>query len=214
MQEQLLNRLCRLLFFFFFFFSPFPSLSLEEVKFCSQALACFPALQTPLTRSLPLCLIGSDLVSRWSWLHQLQASSSCSLKGEVHASPEPHSMGTAGTSEAAKRSWHFSCVCLLRRKSKLVLQDQPLVEQHLVESSKRAMAHIDFLAPGNMVRAHPMSRKILYGAGKQRTQILKCTIHTFQATKDLLPTGMSLCSFIVSCDGSLFLQGPHGKAGV
>lgn len=127
------------------FFSP-PFLSLQEVKFCSQAFACLPALQTPLPGSLPLCLMGSDLVSRWSWLHQLQANSSCSPKGDVHASPEPRSMGTAGMSEAAKRSWRFSCVCLLCRKSKLVLQDQPLVEQHLAESSKQAMAHIDTLA--------------------------------------------------------------------
>lgn len=128
------------------FFSPFPFLSLQEVKFCSQAFACLPALQTPLPSSLPLCLMGSDLVSRWSWLHQLQANSSCSPKGEVHASPEPRSMDTAGTSEAAKRSWRFSCVRLLHRKSKLVLQDQPLVEQHLAESSKQAMVHIDVLA--------------------------------------------------------------------
>lgn len=128
------------------FFSPFPFLSLQEVKFCSQAFACLPALQTPLPSSLPLCLMVSDLVSRWSWLRQLQASSSCSPKEEVHASPEPRSMGTAGTSEATKRSWRFSCVCLLCRKSKLVLQDQPLVEQHLVGSSKQAMVHIDVLA--------------------------------------------------------------------
>lgn len=144
MQEQLLNRLYGLPFFFFFPLFPFPSL--QEVKFCSQAFACLPASQIPLPSGLPLCLMGSDLVSRWSWLHQLQANSSCSPEGEVHASPEPRSMGTAGTSEAAKRSWHFSCVCLLRRKSKLVLQDQPLVEQHLAESSKQAMAHIDVLA--------------------------------------------------------------------
>jgi len=128
------------------FFSPFPFLSLQEVKFCSQAFACLPALQTPLPSSLPQCLMGSDLVSRWNWLHQLQASSSCSPKAKVHASPEPRSMGTAGTSEAAKRSWRFSCVCLLRRKSKLVLQDQPLVEQNLAESSEQAMAHTDVLA--------------------------------------------------------------------
>lgn len=154
-----LERLCRsncsigcvgCFFFFLFFF-----LSLQKVKFCSQALAGFPALYTPFPSSLPLCLMGSDLVSRWSWLHQLQANSSCSLKGEVHASPEPHSMGTAGTSEAAKRSWRFSCVCLLRRKSKLVLQDQRLVEQHLVESSKQSVAHVGFLLRETMASRAP-----------------------------------------------------------
>lgn len=130
MQEQLLNRLCGLLF------SPlsFPFFTRAEIL---QPSPCLPALQTSLPSSLlPLCLMGSDVVSRWSWLHQLQAKSSCSLKGEVHASPEPRSVATAGTSEAAKRSWRFSCVCLLCRKSKLVLQDQPLVEQHFAAQNR------------------------------------------------------------------------------
>lgn len=129
MQEQLLNRLCGLLFF-----PPFPFFIRGEIL---QPSPCLPALQTPLPSSLlPLCLMGSDLVSRWSWLHQLQAKSSCSPKGKVHASPEPHSMATAGTSEAAKRSWRFSCVCLLCRKGKLVLQHQPLVEQRFAAQNR------------------------------------------------------------------------------
>lgn len=116
------------------FFFPFPFFTRGAIL---QPSPCLPALQTLLPSSLlPLCLMGSDLVSRWSWLHQLQAKSSCSLKGEVHASPEPRSMATAGSSEAAKRSWRFSCVCLLCRESKLVLQDQPLVEQHFAAQNR------------------------------------------------------------------------------
>lgn len=139
MQEQLLNRLCGLLFSSL----SFPFFTRAEIL---QPSTCLPALQTPLPSSiLPLCLMGSDLVSRWSWLHQLQAKSSCSPRGEVHASPEPRSMATAGTSEVAKWSWHFSCVWLLCRISKLVLQDQPLVEQHFC-GSKQGMAHTGALA--------------------------------------------------------------------
>lgn len=130
MQEQLLNRLCGLLFFPLYF----PFFMRGKIL---QPSPCLPALQTPLPSSLlPLCLMGSDLVSIWSWLHQLQAKSSCSPKGEVHASPERHSMAPVGTSEAAKRSWHFSCACLLCRKSKLVLQDQPLVEQYFAAQNR------------------------------------------------------------------------------